>query len=66
MVKLTRAKLESLVGELVSRSLEPLKVALTDSGLSASEIDDVILVGGQTRMPLVQQTVADFFSKEPR
>jgi molecular chaperone DnaK len=66
VVKLTRAKLESLVGELVSRSLEPLKVALTDSGLSASEIDDVILVGGQTRMPLVQQTVADFFSKEPR
>ena len=46
--------------------LSPLKVALTDSGLSASEIDDVILVGGQTRMPLVQQTVADFFSKEPR
>ena len=66
VVKLTRAKLESLVGELVSRSLEPLKVAITDSGLSASEIDDVILVGGQTRMPLVQQTVADFFSKEPR
>ena len=66
VVKLTRAKLESLVGELVSRSLEPLKVALTDSGLSASEIDDVILVGGQTRMPLVQQTVADFCSKEPR
>ena len=66
VVKLTRAKLESLVGELVSRSLDPLKVALNDSGLSASEIDDVILVGGQTRMPLVQQTVADFFSKEPR
>ena len=66
VVKLTRAKLESLVGELVSRSLEPLKVALTDSGLSASEIDDITLVGGQTRMPLVQQTVADFFSKEPR
>ena len=66
VVKLTRAKLESLVGELVSRSLEPLKVALSDSGLSASEIDDVILVGGQTRMPLVQRTVADFFSKEPR
>ena len=66
VVKLTRAKLESLVGELVSRSLEPLKVAITESGLSASEIDDVILVGGQTRMPLVQQTVADFFSKEPR
>ena len=66
VVKLNRAKLESLVGELVTRSLEPVKVALTDSGLSASEIDDVILVGGQTRMPLVQQTVADFFGKEPR
>ena len=66
VVKLTRAKLESLVQELVTRSLEPVKVALTDSGLSASEIDDVILVGGQTRMPMVQQTVADFFGKEPR
>ena len=66
VVKLTRAKLESLVGELVTRSLEPVKVALGDSGLSAGEIDDVILVGGQTRMPLVQQTVADFFGKEPR
>jgi len=66
VVKLNRAKLESLVGELVTRSLEPVKVALTDSGLSESEIDDVILVGGQTRMPLVQQTVADFFGKEPR
>ena len=66
VVKLTRAKLESLVGELVTRSLDPVKVALGDSGLSASEIDDVILVGGQTRMPLVQQTVADFFGKEPR
>ena len=66
VVKLTRAKLESLVGELVTRSLDPVKVALNDSGLSASEIDDVILVGGQTRMPMVQQTVADFFSKEPR
>ncbi len=66
VVKLTRAKLESLVGELVTRSLEPVKVALGDSGLSASEIEDVILVGGQTRMPLVQQTVADFFGKEPR
>ena len=66
VVKLTRAKLESLVGELVTRSLEPVKVALGDSGLSASEIDDVILVGGQTRMPMVQQTVADFFGKEPR
>ena len=66
VVKLTRSKLESLVQELVTRSLEPLKVALKDSGLSASEIDDVILVGGQTRMPMVQQTVADFFGKEPR
>ena len=66
VVKLTRAKLESLVQELVTRSQEPVKVALKDSGLSASEIDDVILVGGQTRMPMVQQTVADFFGKEPR
>ena len=66
VVKLNRSKLESLVQELVTRSLEPLKVALKDSGLSASEIDDVILVGGQTRMPMVQQTVADFFGKEPR
>ena len=66
VVKLNRSKLESLVGELVSRSVEPVKVALKDSGLSASEIDDVILVGGQTRMPMVQQTVADFFGKEPR
>jgi molecular chaperone DnaK len=66
VIKLTRAKLESLVQDLVTRSLEPVKVALKDSGLSASEIDDVILVGGQTRMPMVQQTVADFFGKEPR
>ena len=66
VVKLNRSKLESLVQELVTRSLEPVKVALKDSGLSASEIDDVILVGGQTRMPMVQQTVADFFGKEPR
>lgn len=66
VVKLNRSKLESLVQELVTRSLEPLKVALKDSGLSASEIDDVILVGGQTRMPMVQQMVADFFGKEPR
>ena len=66
VVKLTRSKLESLVEELVTRSLEPVKVALKDSGLSVSKIDDVILVGGQTRMPMVQQTVADFFGKEPR
>ena len=65
-VKLTRAKLESLVEDLVQRSLEPCKVALKDSGLSASEIDEVILVGGQTRMPLVQEKVKEFFGKEPR
>ena len=66
VVKLTRAKLESLVEELVQRSLEPVKQAIKDSGKSISEIDDVILVGGQTRMPLVQKAVADFFGKEPR
>ncbi|MFD2231375.1 molecular chaperone DnaK [Alkalimarinus sediminis] len=65
-VKVTRAKLESLVEELVMRSLEPCKMALKDSGLSASEIDDVILVGGQSRMPLVQAQVEAFFGKEPR
>ena len=65
-VKLTRAKLESLVEDLVQRSLEPCKVALKDAGMSASEIDEVILVGGQTRMPLVQQKVKEFFGKEPR
>ncbi|MGL9736203.1 MAG: molecular chaperone DnaK [Symbiopectobacterium sp.] len=65
-IKVTRAKLESLVEELVTRSLEPLKVALQDAGLSVSDVQDVILVGGQTRMPLVQKEVADFFGKEPR
>jgi molecular chaperone DnaK len=65
-VKVTRAKLESLVEELVQRSLEPCKMALKDAGLSASEIDDVILVGGQTRMPMVQKKAADFFGKEAR
>jgi molecular chaperone DnaK len=65
-VKVTRAKLESLVEELVKRSLEPCKMALKDSGLSTSEIDEVILVGGQTRMPLVQKKVTEFFGKEPR
>ncbi len=65
-IKLTRAKLESLVDELVQRTLEPCKIALKDAGLSASEIDDVILVGGQTRMPKVQELVADFFGKAPR
>ena len=65
-LKLTRAKLESLVGDLVKRTVEPCRVALKDAGLSMSEIDEVILVGGQTRMPLVQETVKDFFGKEPR
>ncbi|WP_405597698.1 MULTISPECIES: molecular chaperone DnaK [unclassified Pseudoalteromonas] len=65
-VKLTRAKLESLVEDLVTKSLEPLKRALADADLSVSDINDIILVGGQTRMPLVQKTVAEFFGKEPR
>ena len=66
VVKLSRAKLESLVEELVNRSMEPVKMALKDAGLSPSEINEVILVGGQTRMPMVQKKVADFFGKEPR
>ena len=66
VVKLTRAKLESLVEDLVDRSLEPLKIALKDAGKSTSEIDEVILVGGQTRMPMVQDKVTNFFGKEPR
>jgi len=65
-VKLTRAKLESLVEDLVQRSLEPCKVALKDSGLKIGEIDEVILVGGQTRMPLVQEKVKEFFGKDAR
>ena len=66
VVKLTRAKLESLVEDLVKRSMEPVKIALQDAGLTADKINDVILVGGQTRMPLVQKYVAEFFGKEPR
>ncbi|MGH1431970.1 MAG: molecular chaperone DnaK [Neptuniibacter sp.] len=65
-VKITRAKLEALVEELVIRSLEPCKIALQDADLSSSEIDEVILVGGQTRMPLVQEKVTEFFGKEAR
>ncbi|HGJ5866510.1 molecular chaperone DnaK, partial [Arsenophonus nasoniae] len=65
-IKVTRAKLESLVEDLVKRSMEPLKVALQDAGLNVNDINDVILVGGQTRMPMVQKAVADFFGKEPR
>lgn len=64
--KLTRAKFESLVESLVDRTMAPLKMALQDAGLDVSKIDDVILVGGQTRMPLVQKKVADFFGKEAR
>jgi len=66
LLKLTRAKLESLVGDLVSKTLEPVKTALSDAKLSTSDISDVILVGGQTRMPLVQEKVKEFFGKDPR
>ncbi len=65
-IKLTRAKLESLVEELVTRTVEPCRVALKDAGLSINDISEVILVGGQTRMPMVQKAVKDFFGKEPR
>ncbi len=65
-IKITRAKLESLVEELVTKTLEPAKTALSDAGLSPSDVNDVILVGGQSRMPMVQKLVADFFGKEPR
>ncbi|MFZ9313826.1 MAG: molecular chaperone DnaK [Burkholderiaceae bacterium] len=64
--KITRAKLESLVDDLISRTIEPCKTALKDAGVSASQIDDVILVGGMTRMPKVQEAVKAFFGKEPR
>lgn len=64
-IKMTRAKLESLVEDLVKRTLEPCKKALKDAGLAAGEIDDVILVGGQTRMPKIQEIVKDFFGREP-
>nr|MDJ0918423.1 Hsp70 family protein [Woeseiaceae bacterium] len=65
-IKLTRAKLESLVDTLIERTIEPCKTALNDAGLKVNEIDDVILVGGQTRMPKVQEAVQNFFGKEPR
>jgi molecular chaperone DnaK len=65
-IKLTRAKLESLVEELVKRTVEPCRIALKDAGVSAADVAEVILVGGQTRMPLVQKYVRDFFGKEPR
>src|SRR5210317_111602 len=65
-LKITRAKLESLVDDLVARTIDPLKMALDDAGVSVSDIDDIILVGGQTRMPKVQEVVQDFFGKETR
>ena len=65
-VKITRAKLESLVEELIARTIEPCKIAMKDAGVSASDIADVILVGGQTRMPMVQEKVKEFFGKEAR
>ena len=65
-MKLTRAKLESLVEDLVQKTIEPCRIALKDAGLSINDVAEVILVGGQTRMPLVQKYVKDFFGKEPR
>ncbi|MBY0378519.1 MAG: molecular chaperone DnaK [Gammaproteobacteria bacterium] len=65
-IKVTRAKLESLVDDLIQRTIEPCKIALKDAGLKVSDISDVILVGGQTRMPKVQEVVTEFFGKEPR
>ncbi|MFQ5995514.1 MAG: molecular chaperone DnaK [Acidiferrobacterales bacterium] len=65
-IKVTRAKLESLVEDLIARTIEPCKIALKDAGLKASDINDVILVGGQTRMPKVQETVKNFFGRDPR
>ncbi|WP_240099187.1 molecular chaperone DnaK [Thermomonas flagellata] len=65
-IKLTRAKLEALVDDLIKKTIEPCRIALKDAGLRASDISEVILVGGQTRMPKVQQAVAEFFGKEPR
>ena len=65
LIKLSRAKLEQLVSDLVQKTLEPCRKALADAGLKPSDIDEVLLVGGMTRMPLVQKTVADFFGKEP-
>jgi molecular chaperone DnaK len=65
-IKLSRAKLESLVEDLIHRTIEPCRIALKDAGLKGSEVDDVILVGGQTRMPKVQEAVKEFFGKEPR
>ena len=65
-LKLSRAKLESLVDDLVQKTLEPCKIAIKDAGISVSDIGEVILVGGQTRIPKVQEVVKDFFNKEPK
>jgi molecular chaperone DnaK len=65
-MKLTRAKFESLVEELIQRTVEPCRIAIKDAGVKLSDISDVILVGGMTRMPKVQETVKEFFGKEPR
>ena len=65
-IKMTRSKLESLVSDLLKRSIDPCKTALKDAGLSSGDVDEIILVGGQTRMPKVQQMVKDFFGKEPK
>jgi len=65
-LKISRAKLEALVEDLVARTIEPCRTALKDAGIDVSEINEVILVGGQTRMPMVQQKVAEFFGKEAR
>ena len=65
-MKITRAKFESLVEELIERTIEPCRIAIKDAGVKLSDIDDVILVGGQTRMPKVQDKVKEFFGKEPR
>ncbi|MDA8813551.1 molecular chaperone DnaK [Candidatus Pseudothioglobus singularis] len=65
-IKMTRSKLESLVADLLKRSIDPCKTALKDAGLSSGDVDEIILVGGQTRMPKVQQMVKDFFGKEPK
>src|SRR5258708_25619385 len=65
-MKLTRAKLESLVEDLVQKTMEPCRIALKDAGLGMKDVSEVILVGGQTRMPMVQQAVKDLFGKQPR
>ena len=65
-LKMTRAKLESLVEELISKTIEPCRIAINDAGVKVADIDDIILVGGMTRMPKVQEKVKEFFGREPR